>query len=88
MGSILQSAHPKRPVSGSLWKHYRTGKVYRILDSALFVTRDADRWHVVYEPVEKGDGPRMFVRTYEDFFQLVSSDGMLDVHRFSPVEAP
>lgn len=61
-----------------LYRHYK-GPLYQVLGYA-HDANDADRVVVLYFPLELDgahEGPRLAVRTVEDFFAMVTPEGVL-----------
>lgn len=80
-GMISQPTLPP-PFKPGTYRHYKGGE-YEALTLACH--EETHEWYVVYRPLyDHGDAPGTWVRTYDNFFSLVSIDEV-SVPRFTPI---
>ena len=70
------------PKAGEVWRHYKKGDLYKIVDIAL---NSDDEWSVVYAPMYEGAVARLFTRPVAQWREAVEWQGS-NVERFTRVD--
>ena len=70
------------PRKGEVYRHYKQGDLYRVVDLALH--SNDDEWMVVYEPMYENPAAPLFTRPCKEWREAVEWEGQ-KVERFAKV---
>lgn len=68
------------PKAGEVYKHYKKGDQYRVIDVALH--SNDEEWMVVYEPMYENAAAPLFTRPLREWSEMVEWEGQR-VQRFT-----